>query len=582
MAALRKLADALRPRPDRGAAVAIGALLLAGLLALGNSLLLPAMAEREMEARLSLLAAALAEGETPPPMAGLVAWQLRAPGEAPAEPPGAAAGTQLLRRGLPGGVVLEARFDTSPPARLAAALVGLELLAALLGALGLALVLRRWAPRGLALARGDVLTGLPGQEACQDRLEAALSLGRRRKWLTGLLVLDIRGFGDINALHGRAAADDALREVARRLRAGVRREDWVMRLAGDRFAVVQTGLAEPAGAMQLAERLAAAIARPVIHPRGRLVCAADIGIAIAPTDGTEAGPLIARAEEALAQARTMPIPAIRCAAPGQDAVLARRRRLAGEMRAAIADGRFQLHWQPQRRLSDRRLIGFEALLRWQHPELGMVPPDEFIPLAENSGLIVPLGAWVLRSAAVEAARWPDGIGVAVNLSPVQMRVEGFMDTVAEALSLSGLNPRRLELEVTESTLVREPEQAARLLRELKSLGLGLAMDDFGTGWSSLAHLRRYPFGKLKIDRAFIRDLPQDERALALVGAILAMGRALNMQVVAEGVETEEHLRLLLGQGCAEAQGWLLGRPVPTEAARALIAEEMRIREKAGG
>ncbi|WP_270938890.1 putative bifunctional diguanylate cyclase/phosphodiesterase, partial [Falsiroseomonas oryzae] len=321
-------------------------------------------------------------------------------------------------------------------------------------------------------------------------------------------------------------------------------------------------------------RLAATLAEPLPLDGGSPVAAADIGIAIGPGDGAEAGLLLTRAEDALAAARAAPQPSIHCFAPDQEAALRQRRQLERDLRQAIAEGRFLLHWQPQRRLLDGSLIGFEALLRWPHETRGMIPPDEFIPLAEASGLIVPLGAWVIRTAVAEAAGWPAGLKVAVNLSALQVKVDGLVETVAAALAESGLPPHRLELEVTESVLMQDSAQAARVMAGLRGLGVSIALDDFGTGWSSLAYLRRFPFDELKIDRLFLRDLDADPRVEAVVTAILGLGRGLGIRVVAEGVETREQADRLLALGCERGQGWLLGRPMPAEQARALIAGEV--------
>ncbi len=582
---------------------ALVAALAMGINAVASDRLLRADAERRAEALAAELSLRLAGAEAEIPIGaaapGLLGWRvldatgqemLAASAGATAAPFGATAGIPgpagAVRVPMPGGAVLEAAFDQSAAREMYhGSLLAAELMMAGLGGaatLGLlALGRRRRRLReaeARMLARHDPMTGLANDAGCRERLEEALALARRHGWHVGLIVLDLRHFRELNEAHGRAAGDALLREVALRLRQAVRREDAVARLAADRFAVLQTGLRDPSGAARLAERLAAAIAQPVRAAGKRICCAADVGIAIAPADGDEPGLLLARAEEALAAARASTEPAIRCFAPGQDAALARRRRLLHDLREAVAEGQFSLHWQPQRRLCDRRLIGFEALLRWHHPSLGMVPPDEFIPLAESSGLIVPLGAWVIRAATAEAARWPGGFKAAVNLSAAQVRAGGLIETVTAALAESGLPPAHLELEVTESLLLREVEAAAMLLTELRGLGVGVAMDDFGTGWSSLANLWRFPFTRLKVDRAFIRPLPGDARAGALVSAILAMGRSLDVEVVAEGVETEEQAAMLAAAGCVAAQGWLLGRPAPAEVARALIAEEMRARE----
>jgi diguanylate cyclase (GGDEF)-like protein len=443
----------------------------------------------------------------------------------------------------------------------------------------LAALLRRLIPRRGAAAPPlralqDPLTGLPSHDGFRERLEAALSLGRRRGWRTAVLVLNLRRFRELNEAHGRGAGDLALRLVAARLRGALRREDVVARLAGDRFAVAQTALDHPAGALRLAERLSAVLAEPLPLERGAASVAADIGIAIGPSDGEEAGELITRAEDALALARTAPMPAIHCFAAEQQASLRLRRQLERDLRDAVAEGAFTLHWQPQRRLRDRSLVGFEALLRWPHPTRGLIPPDAFIPLAEATGLIVPLGRWVMLAAAAEAARWPAGIKAAVNLSAVQVAGEGLPDLVAEALASAGLPACRLELEVTESVLMQDADHAARVLDALQAQGAAIALDDFGTGWSSLAYLRRFRFDHLKMDRSFLSGLESDPRTEPVVAAVLALGRGLGIGVIAEGIETEAQAARLATMGCETGQGWLLGRPMPADQARALIAREL--------
>lgn len=424
------------------------------------------------------------------------------------------------------------------------------------------------------LRRHDATTGLATHAEFRERLDAALAQARSQDWQVGVHVIDLRRFRDLNETHGHATGDLVLHLIAARLCGAVRREDTVARLAGDRFAIVQSVLHEPAAAARLADRLAHAIAEPLpLADSLTLTVTADIGLAIAPQDGAEAETLLDRAEKALAIARSEPEAAIRSFEPALDAEARRQRELERDLRAAIADGALTLHYQPQFRLRDHALVGFEALLRWHHPERGMVPPCDFIPLAERTGLIIPLGAWVLRAACAEAARWPAPMRVAVNLSPAQFRHGGMVATIADALAATGLPGHLLELEVTESLLQQDQAETERLLRAIRGLGVSIAMDDFGTGWSSLAHLWRFPFSKLKIDRAFIRDLGHDPRLSAIVATIVGLGRILGMTVVAEGVETEEQARLLAQEGCDQVQGWLYGRAVPAEEARALIAAE---------
>jgi diguanylate cyclase (GGDEF)-like protein len=446
-------------------------------------------------------------------------------------------------------------------------------LAALSGFAALRLAQRQAGSFLPATTLRDPLTGLLSHAGFRERLEETVALSRRQGWQVGVLVINLRHFREVNEAHGRAGGDLALRLIGGRLRNAVRREDLVARLAGDRFAVAQTALDDEADVFRMAERLAAAVAEPLPLDGGTPSVEADIGVAIGPQDGAEAGMLLTRAEDAMVAARSAPSPAIHCFAPEQEAALRDRRQLERDLREAVAQGNFLLHWQPQRRLIDGALIGFEALLRWPHPTRGLIPPDQFIPLAEATGLIIPLGAWVLRTAAAEAAHWPSDLKVAVNLSAVQIKGDGLIATVAEALAKSGLPPHRLELEVTESVLMQDSQQAARVMAGLQALGVSIALDDFGTGWSSLAYLRRFPFDELKIDRCFLRDLDADPRVEAVVIAILGLGRGLGIRVVAEGVETREQADRLLALGCERGQGWLLGRPMPAEQARALIGAE---------
>jgi diguanylate cyclase (GGDEF)-like protein len=458
-------------------------------------------------------------------------------------------------------------------------LAGQPELAALCALAAFALA-RWWVAEAATQPAHDPLTGLLSHAGFRERFGAAVALSRRQDWKIALLVMNLRSFREVNEANGRAAGDRALVEIADRLRGAVRREDLVARLSGDRFAVVQTALQDPADALRLAERLAGLIAEKLPLQGAVTRTAADIGIAIGPGDGTEAGVLLGHAEDALAAARTAPSPSIYCFAPDQDAALRRRRQLERDLRVAVAECHFRLHWQPQRRLSDGQLIGFEALLRWPHPVHGLIPPDEFIPLAEATGLIVPLGAWVIRTAVAEAATWPDTLKVAVNLSVEQVKADGLLDVVREALAASGLAAHRLELEVTESVLIEDNPQAARTMVGLQALGVSISLDDFGTGWSSLAYLRLFRFNELKLDRQFLRDLEADPRVETVVTAILGLGRGLGMRVVAEGVETREQADRLVALGCESGQGWLLGRPMPAEQARALIAAE-RIATEAG-
>jgi len=436
------------------------------------------------------------------------------------------------------------------------------------------------ATRARILLRHDSLTGLATHAELRKRLELALPEARTGHSQVGVLVMNLRGFRDVNAMYGRAIGDAVLEALARRLQSLVRRDDTVARLSVDRFAVVQSSVAGEEDAAALAERLANALAEPLLLPNTpALSLCVEFGLAIAPQDGQEAELLLARAEAALSAARGAPLPAIRGFEPAMDEDLRARREIEADLQRAIEAEALVLHYQPQRRLRDQRLVGFEALLRWPHPQRGLIAPVEFIPLAEQNGLIVPLGAWVIRAACAEAARWQGDYRVAVNLSPAQFRHGDLVHTVADALARTGLPAHRLELEITESLLQEDPEDVVALLRDLRGLGVSIAMDDFGTGWSSLAHLWRFPFGKLKIDRAFVTDLARDPKLSAIIATIVGLGRILDMTVVAEGVETEEQARILTAEGCEQGQGWLFGRPMPAEAARQLITEELATRAR---
>jgi diguanylate cyclase (GGDEF)-like protein len=430
------------------------------------------------------------------------------------------------------------------------------------------------ATRARHLLRHDRLTGLVTHAEFRDRLALNLGSARTHDQQVGVVVLNLRGFRQVNALHGRATGDALLAALAGRLRSLVRRSDTVARLSADRFAVVQVSPEAGDDTAALAQRLLAALAEPLVLPAGKtLTVRLDCGFATAPRDAEDAETLLGCAEAALSVAGAQAQPGFRGFDAGTEALLRSRRETEDDLRLAIEQGGFAVHYQPQRRLGDRGLVGFEALLRWPHATRGLVSPAEFIPLAEQTGLIVPLGAWVLRTACAEAAQWPGEIRVAVNLSPAQFRHGDLVATVAEALAGTGLPGRRLELEVTESLLQDDPEDVVRLLRDLRALGVSIAMDDFGTGWSSLAHLWRFPFGKLKIDRAFITEMARDPKLRAIVTTIVGLGRILDMAVIAEGVETEEQAALLLAEGCEQGQGWLFGRPMPAPTARRLIAED---------
>jgi predicted signal transduction protein with EAL and GGDEF domain len=354
--------------------------------------------------------------------------------------------------------------------------------------------------------------------------------------------------------------------------------DTVARIGGDRFAILRAGPPQPQDATLLARQVLDALAEPLDLPGRAVVVAACIGIAVAPADGDTPDTLLRHAGFALRRAKGGVQPGWRFFEPAMDARMQVRRGLELDLRRALehcgpapADTgpgamEFEVFYQPTLDLRTRALRGFEALVRWRHPERGLIPPADFIPLAEECGLILPLGAWVLRRACAEAAGWPGPMTLAVNLSPAQFTGGGLVTMVAKALGMAGLPPERLELEITETAMLQETETVLATLRGLQELGVGIAMDDFGTGYSSLGYLRRFPFDRLKVDRSFIEDLGQREASDAIVRAILALCHSLGIAVTAEGVETWQQAdaleRALEGQGSMLVQGWLFGRPAP--------------------
>ena len=438
-------------------------------------------------------------------------------------------------------------------------------------------LLRRAVAHASHLASHDVLTGLPNRALLQDRLrQAAVEFRRRGSGALAVLCLDLDHFKEVNDTLGHGAGDRLLSEVALRFSACLREADTVARLGGDEFAVVLADLAQPGDAAALAERLREAMERPFDLDGHQAVVGVSIGIAVAESPETvDPARLMQEADLALYDAKAEGRNAYRFFASHMNATLQARRALEADLRAAMAGNELRLHFQPQVDLPSRRLTGAEALLRWEHPVRGNVPPDAFIGLAERTGLIVPLGAWVLEEACRTAMGWEQPLKVAVNVSVVQFRHAGFLGTVRRVLERTGLPPARLELEVTESLLLADTEEVLLTLNRLRDMGVAIAMDDFGTGYSSLSYLRRFRFDKVKIDRGFVRGLGDDPSAAAIVRAIVGMTEALGIRANAEGVETEEQAARLGTEGCGEVQGYLFGRPL--EAAEfATLARAARV------
>ena len=429
---------------------------------------------------------------------------------------------------------------------------------------------RATAERIYRLAHHDALTGLANRSLLHDRVGEAIIRVRRSEGTLAVLCLDLDGFKAVNDLHGHAAGDCLLREVAARLGKAVRETDTVARLGGDEFVVLQADPIQPETAQALAERLVAALAEPydlgVGEPQRAVT--ASVGVALFPADGDNPEILLHNADTALYRAKWAGKNRAAFFRPEMDHELRVRRALERDLRLATARGEFRLAWQPLSASADGgEITGFEVFLRWHHPEHGVIPPDVFMPVAEACGAITGIGAWVLREACREAARWSAPLRVAVNVSPVQAQLgDTFAETVEQALASSGLEPWRLVLEVTEGVLIREADRVLTALSRLKALGVQVALDDFGTGYSSLATLRAFPFDKLKIDRSFVAgiDTASGLQNMAIVRAVMGLARGLGLPVVAEGVETELQLGVLRDAGCEEVQGWLVGRPAPIE------------------
>ncbi|TXN00495.1 EAL domain-containing protein [Methylobacterium sp. WL64] len=419
------------------------------------------------------------------------------------------------------------------------------------------------------MALHDALTGLPNRALLLDRLDHAIAYAGRVHSSFAVMACDLDRFKAINDSLGHPAGDALLRVVAERMQAVVRSYDTVARLGGDEFAIVLPHLAEPCSANAIANRLIAAVSEPIDLDGHKVEIGVSIGFTVCTGGDVGADELFKRADIALYEAKAAGRSTSRefCAEAG--ARIATHGQLGLDMKEAIRRGEFRLVYQPVVQADTATVVGFEALMRWRHPVRGEISPAVFIPVAEETGLIVPLGVWALQEACREAMHWPAHVRVAVNVSAVQLRREGLETAVLAALAASGLSPNRLKLEVTESVLMQDADAALACLHRLRGLGVLIALDDFGTGYSSLSYLRRFPFDRLKIDRAFIRDIA-DPDAAAIVRAVVSLGERLGMGIVAEGVETAEQLDLVRQEGCHEVQGFLFSRPLPADEALAYL------------
>ncbi|QPF76811.1 EAL domain-containing protein [Roseateles sp. DAIF2] len=408
------------------------------------------------------------------------------------------------------------------------------------------------------LSHTDMLTGLPNRRALAERVDYAQAMARRENSAFALLNVDLDRFKQINDTLGHSYGDRVLKEVAQRLKECLREVDTVARLGGDEFALL-IHQADARGAEHAARRVQEAMARPFSFDTLSFTVTCSIGIALFPSDGAGADELMASAERAMHWVKESGRGTFRFHQPRKDVDLLSRMRLDHAMRQALLEGQFRLHYQPQVDLGSGRVIGAEALLRWRDPLRGEISPAEFIPVAEESGFIVAIGDWVLRQAVQQAADWlrqGRRMQVAVNVSALQFQQSQFVDNVAQILKAAGLPPSLLELELTESILLRDAEEALHRLQALSELGVCMSIDDFGTGYSSLGYLKRFPIQRLKIDRSFVKGLPADESDAGIVNAVIQMGRALRLLVIAEGVETEAQRDFLARAGCHEFQGFL--------------------------
>ena len=410
------------------------------------------------------------------------------------------------------------------------------------------------------MAHHDTLTGLPNRAAFNASISAAIGNAAQNGERFAILSIDLARFKETNDVYGHSAGDALLQEVARRLQAAAGGA-FIARIGGDEFTLIVTGGAQPETAAAVAERLLAAFAEDFQVEGKSIQIGLGIGGAVYPTDGTDAKALMVHADAALYRAKAAPHTSILFFEPEMGVALQERHNLQHDLRQAISRDELDLHYQPQFTISGK-VLGFEALARWRSPTRGMVPPAIFIPVAEEYSLIIPLGEWALRAACREAAAWPKPLTVAVNVSPIQFHHGDLPSLVHTILLETGLAPGRLELEITEGVLINDFSRAVSILRRLKALGVQIALDDFGKGYSSLSYLHSFPFDKIKIDRAFISDLENNHHSMAIVRAVIGLGHSLNIPILAEGVETEGQHAFLRAEGCDAMQGYLAGRPFP--------------------
>jgi diguanylate cyclase (GGDEF)-like protein len=411
------------------------------------------------------------------------------------------------------------------------------------------------------MALNDSLTGLPNRTSFGDHLDRELTRAKKDDHKLAVIGIDLNRFKEINDFRGHGAGDQALKTIAQRLRQCRKDGEFVARIGGDEFAAVKD-FHDRDELRDFVARLETTLFEPIQVDDFTTRAGASIGVAVFPEDGATARTLLGNSDFAMYRAKADPTEAVCFYESKLDEAARKRQVLARELRRAIELKQFELHFQVQLSVSDASICGYEALLRWNHPERGLVPPMEFIPIAEESGAIIEIGEWVLREACRRAASWPTRHKIAVNLSAVQLRQSELPQVIHEILLETGLSPVRLELEITESSIIADKTRALHILRQIKAIGVTVALDDFGTGYSSLDTLRSFPFDKIKLDRLFMTEVETNPQSKAIVRAVLALGKSLDVPILAEGVETVDQLEILRREGCDEAQGYLLGRPGP--------------------
>ena len=432
--------------------------------------------------------------------------------------------------------------------------------------------LRRIEQQMSHMSRHDALTDLPNRVLLRERIEEALERSAEGGLPLIVLLFDIDRFKEVNDTLGPSIGDALLQGVAQRLSRRLKRVEMIARVGGDEFVVLQLAEKPATAAAALAKKVQAALGTSFDVDDHQIVVTTTIGIAIGPSDGGNAGELLKNADLALNRAKSDGAGTIRFFERGMDQHMQARHRLERDLRSALHNGEFELYYQPQLNIERGEITGFEALLRWNHPERGLVGPADFIPLAEETGLIVPIGEWALRQACLDAVKWPKGIKVAVNLSAAQFRFGNVRQAVISALGGSHLLPQSLELEVTETVLLQDSDAVAVTLDKLREIGIGIALDDFGTGYSSLSYLSRFHFDKIKIAQLFIKELAEkSESSLAILRSIVAIGASLGIATTAEGVETLEEFECVRREGCTEVQGYFISRPRPVGEVRDILA-----------